>query len=215
MSTTDQATSRYRASSVCSIYECTYFFSRTLLLSSSTRRRFCSTFSGLLDTNRGHRWVSYFPTPATCAFLSRRDFSIPTARRFVCIMGKWETPHKQVYLPFARLKCMATCRRCINYLEHSISPAMTPCFHLQLPVRSYSVVDNEVWQMTEMRRWFDAHSSPQAPGGFDALASGYTVEKVWALLATQSMRYGLQFRNDEHRHANARSTKGAKAKLST
>ncbi|CAN0460119.1 unnamed protein product, partial [Laminaria digitata] len=52
---------------------------------------------------------------------------------------------------------------------------MVPCFHAQLPVRSYSVVDNEVWQMTELRRWFDSHSSPQAPESFDALASGYTV----------------------------------------
>lgn len=58
-------------------------------------------------------------------------------------------------------------------------PAAT-AYCVQLPVRSYSVVDNEVWQMTEMRRWFDAHSSPQTPEGFDPLASGYTVEKVWA-----------------------------------
>lgn len=27
--------------------------------------------------------------------------------------------------------------------------------------------------MAEIRRWFDSHSSPQAVGGFDPLASGY------------------------------------------
>ncbi|CBJ30564.1 hypothetical protein Esi_0200_0005 [Ectocarpus siliculosus] len=45
----------------------------------------------------------------------------------------------------------------------------------QLPVRSHSLVDNEVWQMAEIRRWFDSHSSPQAIDGFNPLASGYTM----------------------------------------
>ncbi|CAM9871960.1 unnamed protein product [Ectocarpus sp. 13 AM-2016] len=45
----------------------------------------------------------------------------------------------------------------------------------QLPVRSYSLVDNEVWRMAEIRRWFDSHSSPQAVDGFNPVASGYTI----------------------------------------
>eukprot|EP00903_Cladosiphon_okamuranus_P011780 g11073.t1 len=44
----------------------------------------------------------------------------------------------------------------------------------QFPVRNYSLQDNEVWRMTEIRRWFDSHSTPQAVEGFDLLASGYS-----------------------------------------
>lgn len=48
-------------------------------------------------------------------------------------------------------------------------------FCAQLPVRSYSLVDKDVWQMSEIRGWFDSHSSPQPVEGFDPLASGYAV----------------------------------------
>ncbi|CAM9869227.1 unnamed protein product [Ascophyllum nodosum] len=45
----------------------------------------------------------------------------------------------------------------------------------QFPVRSYSRVDGEVWQRPEIRRWFDAFSTPMATEAFDPLVSGYTV----------------------------------------
>lgn len=46
---------------------------------------------------------------------------------------------------------------------------------VQLPVRSYSLVDNEIWHRNEMKRWFDMYSSPQAPEEYDQLACGYNV----------------------------------------
>eukprot|EP00904_Undaria_pinnatifida_P002069 jgi/Undpi1/11863/HiC_scaffold_4.g01562.m1 len=71
--------------------------------------------------------------------------------------------------------CLKSWRTGFNFLKAS-DKRNRPCDQ-QLPARSYSVVDNEVWQMTEMRRWFDSHSSPQAPEGFNPLTSGYTVAK--------------------------------------
>ncbi|CAM9967614.1 unnamed protein product [Pylaiella littoralis] len=47
----------------------------------------------------------------------------------------------------------------------------------EIPVRSYSLVDNEIWRMAEIRRWFDSHSSPQPVDGLEALASGYMSSK--------------------------------------
>lgn len=84
-----------------------------------------------------------------------------------------------VFVIVSFVRCYAICRRSTDCLERLFLWAMIPRCRVQLPARSYSVVDNEVWQMTEMRRWFDSHSSPQAPEGFNPLTSGYTVAKVW------------------------------------
>lgn len=46
---------------------------------------------------------------------------------------------------------------------------------VQLPVRSYSLVDSEIWHRDQMKRWFDMYSSPQAPEEVEPLASGYNL----------------------------------------
>ena len=52
----------------------------------------------------------------------------------------------------------------------------------QFPVRSYSRVDGEVWQRPEIRRWFDAFSTPMATEAFDPSVSGYTVTADFKVL---------------------------------
>ncbi|CAM9289719.1 unnamed protein product [Scytosiphon promiscuus] len=94
--------------------------------------------------------------------LEKREEVHRTARR--------QVKEKRAFLSGNFLK---TWRAGINALKES--ERSNRMSDKELPIRSYSLVDKDVWRMSEIRGWFDSRSSPQPVEGFDPLASGYTI----------------------------------------